>query len=412
MRNERTFYLNLMVLWICFVFTNSSISAFAQSSDNEKFGQKNFGSSLKKLGKKKRDKAENKNQNSKTAEDDAIISVETNLIVNDVLVFDKKEKIVKGLQKEDFIIKEDGELQEIEVFSLGGGETIPRSIVLIIDYSSSQLPYIKASVEAAKILVDKLDPQDRMAIVTDNVELLQDFTQDKILLKEKLDSLKNSALSGEMGKSRQYSALMAALNELFDKEVLRPIIIFQTDGDELVQLKGETANSSFASLEKINFSYKDILTVTEKTRATIYTVIPGMRFVGIPKNEKLKRAKTYLINQEKSFAEARNFVFKPGEITDNSLKSRAELLYRQQAAIAEIAKFTGGWTDYLEQPDQAEKVYSEILSGINRRYVIGYYPTNQVRGGKIRKVKTEVRGHPEYNILGRKTYILDEEKNK
>ncbi len=104
MRIKRTLYLNLMVLWVCFIFSNSSISALAQSSD------KNFGSSLKKTDKKKKDKAENKNRNIKAADDDATIKVETNLIVNDVFVFDKKEKIVKGLHKEDFIIKEDGAL--------------------------------------------------------------------------------------------------------------------------------------------------------------------------------------------------------------------------------------------------------------------------------------------------------------
>lgn len=51
---------------------------------------------------------------------------------------------------------------------------VPRTIVLIIDYSGSQLPFIKNSVAAAKVLVDKLGPKDLMAIVTDDVELLLD----------------------------------------------------------------------------------------------------------------------------------------------------------------------------------------------------------------------------------------------
>jgi len=47
------------------------------------------------------------------------------------------------------------------------GATVPRSIILIIDYSPSQFAYIKDSIEAAKVLVDKLKPRDRMAVVTD-----------------------------------------------------------------------------------------------------------------------------------------------------------------------------------------------------------------------------------------------------
>ena len=73
--------------------------------------------------------------------------------------------------------------------------------------------------------------------------------------------------------------------------------------------------------------------------------------------------------------------------------------------LAGLAKFTGGWADYLETPEQANDVYTRILSGINSRYIIGYYPTNEARDGKRRVVKIEVRDHPEYIIWGRKTYI-------
>lgn len=409
MRNKRNSYLMLIVLWICFVFTNSSIPGLAQSADKEKRELKNYGASFEKNDKKDKDEGKSKTQNTDNAEDGEIIRIETTLIITDILVLDEKGNTVKGLNKDDFVVKEDGESQEIEVFSLGDGETIPRSIVLVIDYSQSQLPYIKTSVEAAKVLVDKLNPKDRMAIVTDDVELLQAFTSDKTLLKEKLESLKKSALSGTMGRSNQYSALMVTLNELFGDEDLRPIIIFQTDGDQLSQLKGKMVNH----LTKITFSYEDILTAAERRRATVYTIIPGLRFIGTSEEEKLKRARTNMENDAKASAELRKIVFKPDKIkiTEKYLKLRSESYYCQQSAIAEIAKFTGGWADFLEQPEQADKIYSEILSGMNLRYVIGYYPTNQARDGKVRKVKMEVRNHPEYIITGRETYILtDKEK--
>ena len=74
----------------------------------------------------------------------------------------------------------------------------------------------------------------------------------------------------------------------------------------------------------------------------------------------------------------------------------------------QIAQITGGLTYFLEQPEQADKVYSEILSGINVRYLIGYYPTNPTRDVKRRKVSIELSKYPEYKIWGRKTYILEE----
>ena len=122
----------------------------------------------------------------------------------------------------------------------------------------------------------------------------------------------------------------------------------------------------------------------------------------------MKRTLLELENSERAFAEMQKITYTPSSMKGikKDLKARTESFYQQQLAITELAKFTGGWTGYLEQPEQADKIYSGILSGINRRYVIGYYPTNQESDGKRRKVKTEVNGHPEYKILGRKTYIL------
>src|SRR4029077_15896510 len=95
-------------------------------------------------------------------------------------------------------------------------------------------------------LVDKLTPDDRMAIVTDDVELLQDFTTNKHQLRDQLDRLAKRVANPTMfnvgpgrkfGSSRQYSALMATLKEAFVSEDKRPIIIFQTDGDQLPFLR-------------------------------------------------------------------------------------------------------------------------------------------------------------------------------
>jgi VWFA-related protein len=351
-----------------------------------------------------------KKNEAENPEAEGVIRVETDLIINEVLVLDKNGNPVKDLKISDFVIKEDGRPQEISTFLFGDSEKLPRSIVLIIDFSGSQLPYIKTSIEAAKVLVDKLNPHDRLAIVTDNVELLQDFTTDKNLLKDKLESLKTSALSGKLGRSRQYRALMAVLTEMFVENNSRPIIIFQTDGDELLELKDERSRELNAKEEETNFAFEDVLTTTEKMRVIIFPIIPGIRFFGIPENEKFERAKTDTINNEIAFAMLRNKTPNPKKIklSDNYLKSRANLNNRQQSALNQIAQITGGLTYYLEQPEQADNVYSEILEEMKRRYLIGYYPTNQARNGKRRTVSIELPAHPEYAIWGRKTYFLEE----
>ncbi len=346
------------------------------------------------------------------ADEEEVVRVETMLVVSDVLVLDKRGRSVAGLKREDFVVKEDGARQEIGTFSLGNGGVVPRSIVLIIDYSGSQMPYLKTSIEAAKTLVDRLGPADRMAIVTDDVELLADFTRDKALLKEKLDSLLRSVLSGKVGQSQQLSALMATLKELFDEEDLRPIVIFQTDGDELGTLKGSSHPSRNA--RENSFSFGDILTAAEKSRATVYTIMPGVRLIGLSEDEQLRRAREDMDNRAKAGKEMFGVTtVRPEQQAwgEGFLRSWAVALHRRQLAIAGLAKYTGGWADYLEQPEQARDIYARIFAGINSRYFIGYYPTNRTRDGKRRKVNIEVSGHPEYIIWGRKTYFApDPEK--
>jgi len=178
-------------------------NSFAQAPPRQKPKLKDFGSSLKKL---KWDPEKNQAVTSvqpgpNANDDDEVIRIETSLVVCDVLVTDKQGRPQRNLKPTDFAISEDGVPQEVGLFTLGDKSNIPRSIVLIIDYSGSQFPYISDSIEAAKILVDKLGPLDQMAIVTDDVELLVGFTSDKRDLKKALDSLieKNRGSKGVLG---------------------------------------------------------------------------------------------------------------------------------------------------------------------------------------------------------------------
>lgn len=386
-----------------------------QSPSPEKSKERDFGSSLRRKEKERDDKSANIEIKSDNADKDDVVRIETNLVLCDVLVSDQKGTPVIGLKQNDFLVAEDDNPQEIGVFSLGDDATVPRSIVLIIDYSGSQLPYIETSVEAAKILVGKLNPKDKMAIVTDDVELLADFTSDKNLLKEKLDFLKQKALSGKFGRSEQYSALMAVLNEMFKDEDIRPIIIFQTDGDELFVLKQTKRDPSLPRLPALqmrgttkNFSFEDVYKAVEKSRATIFSIISEDRLIGLTQEEQSAKVQSMSENSIAILSQIRGTKPKKFNISKERMMMYAEWALSRQLALSDVAKLSGGYTDALEKPEQAEGVYSRIFSGINNRYVIGYYPTNTERDGKQRKINIEVRNHPEYVIRGRKSYFAPE----
>src|SRR5687768_18512663 len=108
--------------------------ALAQTGEKPKL--KDFGSSLKKL---KWDPQNNSTTETRTrSDDDEVITIETSLVVSEILVLDKQGRPVQGLKESDFLISEEGTPQHVGHFLLGDNRSLPRSIVLIIDYSSSQ----------------------------------------------------------------------------------------------------------------------------------------------------------------------------------------------------------------------------------------------------------------------------------
>ena len=406
---------------------------------------KDFGSSLKRL-KTAPQKAEPveaaptpKTQTEEVDEDD-VIRTDTTLVSAELLVIDSRGNHVPGLKAEDFVITDNGEPQTVGHFEKGDNVNIPRTIVLVIDYSGSQVLYLKNSVAAAKVLVDKLGPKDLMAIVTDDVELLVDFTSDKEKLKNKLDSLLKKTKIDEgflskrqLGTSAQYSALMATLNEAFDHEDLRPIIIFQTDGDEAVllrdpvvshtipaDLQGEQLERAQKQLEELkkhiqknvrDFSLEDVYRTAERSRATVYTVLPGPKLVGLTPQQQWEKMETdeqmQIAHMIASVPEQSREMLMYQLARNPSLwrRNNAELNAKLQEALTGLAPLTGGWTEFLEEPEQADKIYARIFSDINQRYIVGFYPTTTVRDGKRRKIEFQVKGHPEYQILGRRSYF-------
>jgi VWFA-related protein len=376
-----------------------------------------------------------------------VIRIETSLVTSDVLVTDRQGRPVRDLKATDFVVSEDGVPQQIGHFVLGDNVNLSRSIVLVIDYSRSQFPYISDSIAAASVLVDKLGPYDRMAVVTDDIELLVDFTNDKRELKRGLDSLieRNNGTKGflgvggkrpRFGHSAQFSALMATLNEAFDDEDQNRVIVFQTDGDELEFLRisaivyevpsgvpPELLREVQEEVEQkkklqralvTEFSLDDVYRAAEKSRATIYSIIPRTRLLDLAKDEQIRRLEAEDERTVATWAAAssekvrNNFKVleeqRRKKLTPELLQMRIDQELTIQHALVDLAKLSGGWAEFLETKSQSATIYNRILADLNLRYIIGYYPTNKAHDGKKRRIAIEVKGHPEYTITSRKSY--------
>jgi hypothetical protein len=233
---------------------------------------------------------------------------------------------------------------------------------------------------------------------------------------------------------------MATLKEAFDDEDERPIIVFQTDGDELEYLRDPVVvpkvpeglppdlrvevqeeveqRKKLQRASVTEFSLDDVYKEIEKSRATIYTIIPGVRLLGLAREQQLERLKADDEKTVETWLEASPSKVRAAfqsrqdqrrkklvpQILEASLEERLKI----QTTLFELAKTSGGWADFLETQSQAKDIYSRILADLNERYIVGYYPTNKERDGRRRKITIEVKGHPEYAITGRKSYYAPE----
>lgn len=434
MRRKNNLSLALIVLSVLCVSFISNIDVSAQSDSRKKSKPRELGWSLEKFEKKGKAESKNENQNNQKKDNSAddTIRVNTDLVVSDVLVVDEKGSPVIGLNHSDFTVKEDAKPQKIEVFSVGADAQLPRSIVLIFHNGYYNWSDTQNSLHAAKSLVDKLAPTDKMAIVTTDLNLALNFTTDKNLLKKTLNSL-STKRQGNPSVNRDYGTLMAVLGEMFDEKDVRPIVIFQTFGNEIGQLKEadllelpEGSPSIPEIQQRVNnnynkklveewrelypergYGFSDVLERIKQSQATIYSIIPGMRFVGLPREEQLRRGRISVEEWMRRAVQSTDLL-RINRVASKQQANEIDNYIISQSGMIQVAALSGGLTNFIEQPKDAEKVYDDIFTIINDRYSIGYYSPNEERNEKPRSIKIEVRGHPEYRIIGRNSYIAPE----
>ena len=117
-----------------------------------------------------------------------VVKVNTDLVVFDAQVIDKKTKrIIGGLSKEDFEITEHGVKQEVSYFSR---DELPLSIMLMLDVSGSVRPILHQIRDGALNALMRLKPEDEVAVMpfATTYKLAQDFTRDRARAAQQIES--------------------------------------------------------------------------------------------------------------------------------------------------------------------------------------------------------------------------------
>src|ERR1044071_3528245 len=122
-----------------------------------------------------------------------VVKVDVDLVKIDALVLQKNTaRIVGGLNKEDFLLYEDGIKQEITHFSQ---DQLPLSVLVAI-YRGPACPHpvdvwSYEAHRAAREAIDRLKPVDEIAVMafTDSAKLIQPFTRNRIQIEKALNNI-------------------------------------------------------------------------------------------------------------------------------------------------------------------------------------------------------------------------------
>jgi VWFA-related protein len=288
------------------------------------------------------------------------------------VILQKTHQFVPNLQEDNFRVYEDGVPQKIVNF-----QRTKTSItaVLLCEFASTNYWFIYDMRNAAYAFAQQLQPDDYVAVVTYDMhtQILTDFTQDKRLVYEALNSLQIPGFS----ETNMFDALYQTLDRLT-----------RIDGRKYIIL----VSSGIDTFSKINLD-KTLQKIKDTPNVTIFCIGTG-QFARITGN-------------------ARSGMFGPKGIDYLQADNQLTTFARMTGGQAFFPRFEG------EMPDD----FHAINDSIRNQYLITYRPTNPKQDGTYRKIRVELvdnegqplkmqdeKHHPmKYDVITRDGYKAKQE---
>jgi VWFA-related protein len=275
----------------------------------------------------------------------ANLRVDTNLVLIPVSVTDPLNRVVTGLERENFKIFEDKIEQDIRQF---GSEDAPLSIGLVFDTSNSMGAKLQKSRQAAAQFFKTANPEDEFFLVqfNDRPEMVVPFTPNPEEIQNRL------TFTQAKGRTALLDGVYLAMNQMKKAKNPRKAILVLSDGGD---------NSS-------RYTESEIKNLVREADVQIYAI-------GIFET----------IGARGHTAEE---LSGPGLLT-------------------ELAEQTGGRHFPVENINDLPDIAAKIGIELRNQYLIGYSPKNQERDGKYRRVQVKLvqpRGYPNLKPVWRQGY--------
>lgn len=401
------------------------------------------------------------------AQEDDVVRVKSNLVNIDVMVKDKKGKYVPDLKAEDFAIFENGVQQKIEFFdapligtnrpgkdgvSVPGQTTpeepaaaVPRNYVtLVLDSQTTDITNLKQVREGMiKYAREQLTDSDVVAVlsVTNGLQLLQSFTNDKAKLIATLENLgtgshsKNfeqrdlaqniDALRGELNTiasatapitttagGSQAARIMILRTMLAQFVMLRTALSLQQSRPILAALAAiceglrpipgkKTVvlfSQGFVTPAVLDWQVQSTIDIANRANVAIYIIDSAGLRASAPNTTALGGVSA-LSGISAAQPQEQRIRAVGGETVFDT--ARQEGQSREYDILYRLSGDTGG--RFLKGNNDIGQGLERINQEIQSRYTIAYRSTNQNFDGTFRKVKIEVR-RPDSQIISRSGY--------
>src|SRR5215469_3134405 len=356
-------------------------------------------------------------------ESTTVFHAQTDLVLVNVTVKDKHGNFVRDLKPEDFTLLEDNKQQKVVSFDIENidsvllpdvaqtksleGLTAPkqpdlpvetardkeefknrRLLIFFFDLSAMEPDEIDHAVSAAENYVDhQMQPADLVALVSlgNSLQVNQDFTSDRALLKKALDSFSSGAGQG-----------------------------FEEGSTGTTEGTPDTAGSFTADDTEYNIfnidrrlealrSVAERLSRIQQKKALIY-FSNGMDRTGIENQSELRAAVNAAVRANLALytldirglqamvpgGEAQNASLRgTSPYSGQAMLSAYESNFTTQETLVTLASDTGGRA-FLDSNDFGA-IFKGVQDDTSMYYVLGYHSTNPARDGRYRRITVRLK---------------------
>ena len=280
----------------------------------------------------------------------AQIRSEVNLVNVFVTVRDRHHAIVRGLEKEDFQVYEDGQPQDISYFS--AESNLPITLGMLLDTSGSEEFMLGAEKDAGSRFLARLMRKGDLAMVMSfdlDVDLLADFSDDRAMLNRAINRAQINAPSGGMiaqgplptsgtGGTNFYDAVYLACHDKLSGEAGRKAVVVLTDAEDTGS----------------KLRLQDAVEAAQRSDTVVDILLVA------------------------------------ADGGDEGVAHR-------------LADETGGRVIIVRNERNLEKGFDELIDELRLQYTLAYTSTNKKRDGTYRKIRVEMK-NKDYSSLARRGY--------